>query len=142
MVRDGEMGCVERTGRGGGCARDEVRREERQVGEEGAQAERVRVASILLQLLQQLERRKMVPLLQQEVHHAVAQRRPPLVRRAAARRLHPSQYPAGPTSIAGELAGRRGVACGRGGRQISRGRLEAGGKEWGGKETVIWGEAS
>jgi len=130
------MGCVERTGRGGGCAREEVRREERWVGDEGAEAERVRVASVLLQLLQQLERREMVPLLQQEVHHAVAQRRPPLVRRAAARRLHPSQDPAGPTSIAGELAGRRCAACGRGGRQISRGRLEAGGKEYG-KETVI-----
>lgn len=76
------------TGRRGGRAGDEVGREQRGVGEEGAEAERVRVAAVLLQLLQQLERREVVPLLQQEVHHAVAQRRPPLLPRPRPRRLH------------------------------------------------------
>jgi hypothetical protein len=71
------------------------------------------MAAILLQFLQKLERREVVPLLQQEVHHAVAQRRPPLFRGASARSLHLSSGSGGPTSIvAVQLAGGRRVTCG------------------------------
>jgi len=43
---------MERTGRRRGCAGDEIGREKRWVGEEGAEAEGVRGAAVLLELLQ------------------------------------------------------------------------------------------
>ena len=93
------------------------------------------VSAVLLQLLQQLERREVVLLLQQEVDHAVAQGRPPLLR-GAARRLHDRRRvlsdPVVPlhlnrSSPVEETSGGPAAAYGSRAGRISRGRLEAGG---------------